>query len=319
MITALSEGNIQEKAIKNIAILYVTGAILYLWNVIPLTFRADYLAHVMDIVEWDSKHDYSRFFSFVFEFQSGHIIALQKVIALANFYLFHHSALFSKVTGLGIMLLCWAFYTMLAVKISGKNFQSSFFSLIVAILIFSVQGYEVISWTDSIPAHYPTACFATVSLYFLGKYWNSKRKGFLWQMALWAGAAILTNGSGWAILPAFFMLFFLHGLTRYFETVSQKDKQQTVKVLLILLFAATILLSAVGYWVLKHANAGHTGTGLVQFDRLLNDPMALFIYLMAIIASPISQLSISLVWPYGLVVSILAVIAIQKLLRVPNE
>lgn len=262
----------------------------------PATIRADYLYHLTKLVEWDRRGDYGDMLRFVFEFQSGHLIAIQKIIAIANFYFFESSVLFSRLVGLIVLLGYWAMHVSRLGR--ERDLPAALGVAGFTVLMFSPHGYEVYTWSDAIPAHYITAvcalwCLTVTHRMHLEGF--SARAGGAFVAAL--ALAILSNGTGWALVPVLSVWSILSA-----RRVLRRRYGNAGGILWVLLSAGLVaLVWTCALWALSHANAGQPIKGLDGYRLALEDPFGVFRHLLSLMVSPWAQFDIALAWKLGFI------------------
>lgn len=295
--------------VSNVVLLIAsTYVVLYCGHIFisaPATFRADYLNHVVQLVQWDRDKAYASMLRFVFEFQSGHILAVQKVFNIGNFYIFKCSALVSKILGIFVMLVYWSVHAR-SLMMAGTRPAAALGVLVFSFIMFSPHGYEVYSWTDSIPAHYPTALFALLSLIAMSNAIPDGQR-LNWKYAVLAvttaSLSVLSNGSGWAILPILTGWVLFARREHIQSSVGMPSGMARILSLSVLVGG----IAFVAFWVLAHANAGQRISGLNGYRLALNDPLAVVKHFLALVVSPWAQFEITVTWKLGLVLIVMSV------------
>lgn len=300
-----------DRAVLVLAIAY--GAAFLIWYVaeVPRVLHNDWLVHLQQYVHWDHTGDYAAWLSFVFEFQVGHIVAVQKVFAAINYFLLGQRFTVSVVVGCLVMAAYWAWPCWLWT--AGRVTPAAALGcLVFALLVFSPHLANIYDWPDSILAHYPLAMFALLATRNADR--AATANGWHREAVFWTVSAVLlaclTSGSGFAVLPSVLvtvvMRLWLAGRLRHL--LSTQAARGWVVVM-------ALGVAAVAYWALSHANTGLSAEKLLGPRLVLSRPVDFLMHFFATVASPWCHFSIERSVPGGLLAMAGFGIVVVKSLR----
>lgn len=194
-----------------VGLLLLGGWLVYLAQYVPALSRGDFFLAMMRVARSVEQGDLLYALTWPLHILGGHIVFYERLLQLANYYLFGFSPLFVKAAAMAAWSLLAVAVFLFIRRLPLAEGTRLACLLLFAVLTFTPLPWLVVVWADStVPYLSSLIVLLFVAPVLVGATEDGWRATGRARVALATVLVIFGSGVGWAILPALAWLTLLH-------------------------------------------------------------------------------------------------------------